>query len=176
RRAARGLAQRLSLGPTPGGGGEKVRLQFLSASQDPLLSAIAGGAVSSTRVLLRVPLLAGMCTAGNAPYSAGRLGGVSSRTLLWAPHLAESLITGHLDPRLPRHADARTFRIDLPEEVERKINIDPLFRHMAIGKMGRDIFPPLCAFGNGFNFVVCFGLIGWFVHRLVVPGQSHAKP
>src|SRR5262245_16317330 len=111
RRAARGLAQRLSLGPTPGGGGEKVRLQFLSASQDPLLSAIAGGAVSSTRVLLRVPLLAGMCTAGNAPYSAGRLGGVSSRTLLWAPHLAESLITGHLDPRLPRHADARTFRI-----------------------------------------------------------------
>jgi hypothetical protein len=39
---------------------------------------------------------------------------------------------------LPGYADARTFRIDLPQEVEREINIDPLFRHVTVGKMGRD--------------------------------------
>jgi hypothetical protein len=93
-----GLAQRLSLGPTPGGGREKVRLIFLSAPQGSFLSAIGGGAGSSTRVLLSIPRLARICTAGNTRYSAGRLGGVSSRTPLRAPHLAESLITGHLDP------------------------------------------------------------------------------
>jgi hypothetical protein len=58
-------------------------------------------------------------------------------------HLAESLVTGHLDPRLPCHADALAFCIDLPQEVERKINIDSLFRHVAIGKISRDIFSPL---------------------------------
>jgi len=68
-------------------------------------------------------------------------------------HLAESLVTGHLDPRLPRDANTGTFRIDLPQEVERKINIDPLFRHVAIGKRGRHIFSPLRTFGNGLNLV-----------------------
>lgn len=72
---------------------------------------------------------------------AHRLGSVSPRTPLGAPHLAEALVTSHLDPRVPRHADAGTFRIDLPQQVERKINADLLFRHMAIGKMGRDIVP-----------------------------------
>ena len=72
-------------------------------------------------------------------------------------HLAESLVTGHLDPRLPRDANTGTFRIDLPQEVERKINIDPLFGHVAIGKMGRDVFAPLCAVGNGLNLIEGFG-------------------
>jgi hypothetical protein len=42
--------------------------------------------------------------------------------------------------------------------------------------MGRDIFPLLGAFGNGLNLVEDFGFIGWLVHRLVVPGRSHARP
>jgi hypothetical protein len=101
---------------------------------------------------------------------------MSSWTLLSASHLAESLVTGHLDPRLPWHADTRTFRIDLPQKIEWKVNIDSLFRHVAIGKMGRDVFPPLGAFGDGFNLVKGFGLIEWLVHRLVVPGWLHARP
>ena len=55
--------------------------------------------------------------------------------LLCGPYLAQSFVTSHLDPRLPRHADACTFRINLPQELEREVNIHPLFRHVAIRKM-----------------------------------------
>jgi hypothetical protein len=102
---------------------------------------------------------------------ACRSGGVSSWTPLGAEYLAESFVTGHLDPRLPRHTNALTFRIDLPQEVKRKINIDPLFRHVVIRKMGRDIFPALGAFRNGLGRIKIFAFIGWLVHRLVVPGR-----
>jgi len=93
------------------------------------------------KALLGMPL--GRCVLSDAAVSS---------------HLAEALVTDHLDPRLPRDANAGTFRIDLPQEVERKINIDPLFRYVAIGKRGRDIFSPLRTFGNGLDLVEGFGL------------------
>src|SRR5438876_432159 len=84
--------------------------------------SVQTAAVKKTE-LRSAPHTAGTRTAGHDRPTACRLGGVSPWTGLRAAHLAESLVTGHLDPRLPRHADARTFRIDLSQEVERKINI-----------------------------------------------------
>jgi hypothetical protein len=110
------------------------------------------------------------------PEEEPALLGVSlRRCVLWTPlraaHLAESLVTGHLDPRLPRHTNALAFRIDLPQEIERKIDINPLFRHVAIGKMDRDVLAALSVFRNNLDLVEHVGFIGWLVHRLVAPGR-----
>jgi hypothetical protein len=52
-----------------------------------------------------------------------------------APH-DSCAIGGPLRGRVLLDADAGTFCINLPQEVEREIDIDLLFRHVAIGKMG----------------------------------------
>jgi len=65
--------------------------------------------------------------------------------------LPNPLVTRHLDPGLARHPKSLTFRIDLAEQVERKVDIHALFGAMLPGEICRDVFPSFSAFRDLFD-------------------------
>jgi hypothetical protein len=65
--------------------------------------------------------------------------------------LLNPLVTRHLDPGLTRYPKPLTFGIDLPEQVQRKIDIHALFGVVLPSEVRRDVFPTFGAFRNLFN-------------------------
>src|SRR4029450_1573457 len=82
--------------------------------------------------------------------------------------------TDHLNPRLACHTNTPTFRINLAQKRQGKINIHPLFGHKRLGKVGRNIFPTLGTLGDGFDLFHLFRLTWFRIHRLGSPGWWHA--
>ena len=53
--------------------------------------------------------------------------------------LTQPFIADHLDPCLAGYPDALTLRIDLSEQLQGEVHIDPLFGDVSIGKVSRNI-------------------------------------
>src|ERR1700739_1817533 len=82
--------------------------------------------------------------------------------------------TDHINPSLACHTDTPTFRVNLAQQRQGKVNIHPLLGHKRLGKVGGNIFPTLGTLGDGFDiFHLC--RLTWFrVHRLGSPEWWHA--
>src|SRR6266581_8536218 len=59
--------------------------------------------------------------------------------------------TDHLNPRLACHTDTPTFRVNLAQKRQGKVNIHTLFGQKRLGKVGRNIFPTLGTLGDVFD-------------------------